>query len=102
VSTHTSEAERIGSTRERTAKSGEKSWNVLYRHGSRQASKTFETAEAADRFKDLVGLLGPDRALKVLAEESPKGPGKTLDELFELWLASREVTPQVLRDHRGQ
>ena len=91
----------MASIRERVSKGGETSYAVLYRHGGRQASKTFETEKAAGRFASLLDALGPDRALAALAEEAP-ARGKTLDQIAEQWLESKvgNVTPHTLTGYR--
>lgn len=91
----------MASIRERVSTSGETSYAVLYRHGNRQPSKTFETRRAAERFASLIDALGPDRALKALAEERVVR-GITLDQVAEQWLESKvgNVTPHTLTGYR--
>lgn len=89
----------MASLRENTLNNGESTWTVLYRHGKKQTSKTFEVLNgdpkkgiigAAD-FKALVDSLGPDRALKAAAA-SDEPEGTTVDELFEEWIAWKGAT----------
>lgn len=91
----------MASVRERESKSGERTWAVLYRHGGTQTSKTFATADAAEDFRVLVDRFGPDRTLKMLAEQDGPG-GITVRELAERWLESKEgnITPRALADYR--
>lgn len=74
---------------------------MLYRHGKRQASKTFVTEAAAVRVRDLINALGPDRALAALAEELDQS-GPTLAELAAQWFdaKARDLTPRALDDYR--
>lgn len=81
----------MASIRERTSKTGERTWQVLYRHGTKQPAKTFDSAAAAEDFKTLVNVLGPDRALKAIAEDEQQ-QGLTVDQLFEMWLAWKGET----------
>lgn len=90
----------MASVRSRTTASGT-TWQVLYRHGGRQASKTFTTEAQAVRVAGLVDALGPDRAFAALAEELHQ-TGPTLDEVAALWFAwkKRDLTPRALADYR--
>lgn len=108
ASTLLGEDERMASVRERVAKDRSPSFQVLYRHGSKQASKTFDNAKAARRLADLINMLGADRGLTAFAEEQPGRPrGVTLDELAEQWLEwkRRDLTPRAhadyVRDYRN-
>ena len=86
----------------RQRKDGTTSYAVLYRHGEKQPSKTFESLAAAERFRDMVKQFGPERALRYLEDEADAEPGLTLDDLAQEWLASKEgdVTPNILRGYR--
>ena len=53
----------MASMRPRTRKDGSTFWEVLFRHDGRQRSLSFETADHAGKFKELVGLVGPGKAL---------------------------------------
>lgn len=55
----------MASVRARTRKDGTPSWAVLYRHNGKQTSTSFPDEKQAGRFRDLVGSIGPDRALEV-------------------------------------
>lgn len=90
----------MASIRERHSTSGETTWAVLYRHGTKQASRTFATPKAAEQFKSLVEILGPDKALATLAADT--AGGLTVDELAERffdWKAT-DVTDRTLADYR--
>lgn len=91
----------MASIRERSRTGSETVWQVLYRHGKRQASKTFATPKAAADFKALLDLLGPDRALRALAEDAPQ-VGPTVAELAARWFEAktRDLTPRALADYR--
>lgn len=54
----------MASMRPRTRKDGSAFWEVLFRHDGRQRSLSFETAEHGQRFRDLVDLIGPAKALE--------------------------------------
>lgn len=95
----------MASIRERRASSGELTFSVLFRHGTRQRSRTFETRKAAERFVSRIELDGVDAALASLAP--PKDSGLTLDDLADRWLEKRaadvvagELTPRVLTGYR--
>lgn len=91
----------MASIRERTTKAGLTTWNVLYRHGKKQSSMTFTTEKAAEDFKTLVDILGPDRALLSLAGDQADDR-LTVDELaakFLEWKA-RDVTERTMSDYR--
>jgi len=92
----------MASVRERVGATGKTTWAVLYRHGKRQASKTFESPAAAEKFRTLVDQFGADEALELLTAKAPRKRGLTLDELAEKWLADKEgaVTPNIHRGYR--
>lgn len=91
----------MASVRENDLSGPERSWAVLFRQNKKQRSKTFETLEAAEDFKDSVEKFGAERALRYLLDEQPKQAGISLDELAEKWLASKrgEVTPNIYRGY---
>lgn len=92
----------MASVRERVSSTGNvTTYAVLYRHGGKQASKTFVGAAAAEKFKTLIELLGPDKALATL--QSEQRSGLTVDELFERWIEwkkTTDVTARTLKDYR--
>ncbi len=92
----------MASVRKRTNKHGRTTYAVLFRHDGKQTSMTFETAKHAERFRQLVALLGADRALAEL--EAGQADAPTLDELAEKWLAwkaaRRDVTARTIADYR--
>src|SRR6478735_12568951 len=59
----------MASIRHRTHANGTVTWQVMYRHDSRQASKTFTTDKRARDFKRLVDDVGPAEALEILAAQ---------------------------------
>jgi integrase len=91
----------MASIREHVSTKGERTWKVLYRHGGKQSSTSFVVEKKAERFKILVETLGPDGALRVLAEESTP-VGVTLRELAAEWLdwKARDVQPRTITDYR--
>jgi site-specific recombinase XerD len=66
--------------RQRTSKHGITTFQVLYRDGGKQRSKTFDTARAAQTFSDTIRVLGVKRAV---AELEANPVGLTLDQLAE-------------------
>lgn len=90
----------MASVRENVLNEHESTWAVLFRQNKKQRSKTFVSEKAANDFRVLVDLVGPERALRDLEQETPAQAGMSLDELAGKWLASKkgEVTPNI---HRG-
>lgn len=90
----------MASVREVVSKRGGTTFQVMYRHGKRQSSRTFDNRKSADQFKGLVDTIGPEEALKYLAPAVVAPVGITVDELAEKWLAAiaGDVTPHI---HRG-
>jgi integrase len=73
---------------------------VLYRLGKKQTSTTFTNLAAAEDFKSLCDILGPERAVAELAARQQVGI--TLDDLaarFFEWKAG-DVEPRTLKDYR--
>lgn len=95
----------MASMRERVNSKGESTFQVLFRQGGRhgkQRSVTFETAAAAERFVQMVDLLGLDRALAELDADEPDDR-LTVDELAEKffeWKAGTKITERTLKDYR--
>lgn len=97
----------MASIRERTSTSGETTWAVLYRHGGKQASRTFrergtpQRPQSAEWFLALVNLLGPDKALAELKGSTDEG-GLTVAELADRFFVAKaaDVTPRTLADYR--
>lgn len=90
----------MASTRERVSKSGERTWAVLFREHGKQSSETFHDPKAAQKFKTLVEVLGPEKAR---AEMMPSGAGGlTVDDLAAQFFAWKEpnVTPRTIADYR--
>lgn len=93
----------MASVQRRVRTGGREVWAVLYRHGGKQPSKTFDTEAAAEDFRDLVNRFGPERALKYHAEENnTERRGLTLNELYEKWIDDKvdEVTPRILTGYK--
>lgn len=74
---------------------------MLYRHGNKQASRTFATPKAADDFRQLIDVLGPDRAIEVAFGTQDRDERITVDELWEQFIAWKQdkVTPRTLNDY---
>jgi integrase len=90
----------MASLRTRKHRDGNITHVVLYRHGGRQTSTTFETKKDAANFAKLIDALGPDEALRRLQEDNFEGI--SLDELAQAffdWKAA-SVTPRTLADYR--
>ena len=75
------------SMRPRTRKDGSAFWEVLFRHDGRQRSLSFETAEHGQRFRDLVDLIGPAKALEAYdltpTPRAANGSSMTVEEWIE-------------------
>lgn len=91
----------MASIRERTSKTAGTTYAVLYRHGGKQASKTFTQPKKAERFRALVDVLGPDKALAELFADG-KAERLTVDQLAQQFLEwkARDVTPRTMVDYR--
>lgn len=92
----------MASIRERTSRGGETTWSVLYRVGKRQSSTTFPTLSEAEDFKELVRILGPDKALASLSAPPGHEFGITVAELADQFLTwkARNVTARTMTDYR--
>lgn len=93
----------MASVRERVGKNGERSWQVLFRHGGKQPGKTFASEKKAQEFRVLVDTFGPDRALQLLAGDAPDDR-LTVARLADRWLewkaAQPDVTARTIKDYR--
>lgn len=91
----------MASVRKRVSKRGVVSYAVMFRHGGKQTTQTFETAKPAEDFAALVNLIGPNDALARL-NGSDRTTALTVDELAERFLEwkATEVTPRTLADYR--
>ena len=73
--------------RPRIRKDGSTFWEVLFRHDGRQRSLSFETADHAGKFKELVGLVVPGKALAAYdlapAPRAANGSSVTVAEWVE-------------------
>lgn len=94
----------MASIRERVS-AGATTYQVMFRNGSRQSSKSFADRKSAERFVARIDLDGAASALAWLAEQTSGQPrhGLTVDELAKAWLDVRKVdvangdlTPRVL------
>lgn len=86
--------------RERLSKDGTITYQVLYRNGSRQSSKTFADEKSAVQFADTVRVLGLKRALSEADEQST---GVTLDELvIDYWAykSTRVRSDRTVKDYQ--
>ena len=90
----------MASVRDRVSPSGVTTYQVLYRHGSKQPSRTFVDRDSADEFAQLVNILGPDRALKALAvgEQDERLTVAQLWAKFFEWKGPR-LTPRTRTDY---
>jgi integrase len=92
----------VASIRTRTSKAGVTTWQVLWREGGRQPSATFVDQGVAEKFRDLVPVLGEVKALAALGEQRVDPNVMTVDKLaarFLEWKA-RDVTQRTLADYR--
>ena len=92
----------MASTRERTSTTGETTWQVLYRHAGKQRSHTFADPRSAEKFRQAVDAIGPDKALAAMFEDVPDPNRLTVDQLAERFLArkARDVTARTMTDYR--
>lgn len=94
----------MASIRERAPKGAKPTYSVLYRETvggkTRQRSETFGTRKAAERFRSLVDIIGPSRALAELSGE--QNDQITVDELAERFMAWKagDVTARTMTDYR--
>jgi integrase len=91
----------VASIRERTTAAGDQTWQVLYRHDGKQGSLTFVDSPSAERMRDLINLVGPEKALRML-DEDQAADRLTLDQLAERffeWKATN-VEARTIRDYR--
>jgi integrase len=91
----------VASIRTRTARNGETTWAVLYRHGKKQTSHTVASAKDAHDLKTLIDTLGVDRAFKALNDGAPDDR-LTVDQLATQFLdwKTRDVTERTMTDYR--
>jgi integrase len=91
----------VASIRENTLSGREPTWAVLFRHGTKQRSKTFKVKKEAEWFRAAIDTIGPDAALAALAEKDQRG-SVTVAELAEQWFIwkARDLTPRALADYR--
>ena len=97
----------MASLRERTS-AGVTTYQVLFRQGDKQRSKSFKDKAAAERWINRIDLDGIDVALAWLDEQdSPRQTGITLDQLALKWFEARaddvkvgNLTPRVLSGYR--
>jgi len=91
----------MASVREHVSKRGEITHSVLFRHGGKQTSETFETSQKAEEFKALVDLIGGEAARAHLNGHAQVG-GLTVDELADRYLEWKapDVTPRTLADYQ--
>lgn len=97
----------VATVREYVSKSGATSWQVHYRDGKIQTSKTFDNAEEAEDLKTLINQFGVAAGLKLAGEQIKHRNALTLDKLANLWFDVRErdvvagkITERTLRDYR--
>lgn len=86
--------------RERVSKDGIITYQVLYRHGSKQSSKTFGDAKSAEDFSDKIRVLGVKRAIEESADQIA---GTTLDEIaagYWEYKATRVRSDRTITDYR--
>lgn len=86
--------------RERTTSDGITTYQVRFRHGGRERSKSFGTPAGAERFEDLIRVLGIERALVELEGRTDHGP--TLDELaVKYWqFLEGRVQERTIEDYK--
>lgn len=91
------------SIRERTTKTGDTTYQAMFRQSGRQTSLTFETRPAAERFQRLAhDLKSVDKAIAALEGDQPADDLLTVDQLAEAFFAwkATSVTARTMRDYR--
>lgn len=91
----------MATIREHTSTDGRTTYSVLFRHHSRQTSRTFTTRRTAEKFRLTIEALGVDKALE--GEVIPSTHQGTLDELAEryfTWKSSRVRSDRTVADYR--
>lgn len=88
----------MASIRKRPANDGTTSYAVLFKHGGKQASRTFGDEKSAVKFRDVVNAVGPDAALELTTQRPTT---LTVETLFTEWLAHKKVgmTAEAHRDY---
>lgn len=87
--------------RERTNKDGTSTFQVLFRDGAKQRSKSFATLSAARAFERDLDVLGTRRALEAL--EKPADASVTLDEIAQAFFdfkVARVRSARTVYDYR--
>jgi site-specific recombinase XerD len=90
----------VASIRERHSDTLGTTYAVLWRHGKKQRSRTFESHDAAVKFKTLIEILGPDKAIQTLRAEVDTG--LTVDQLAERFFEWKvgNIEPRTMTDYR--
>lgn len=87
--------------RDRTTKHGVTTFQVMFRHGGKQTSRTFVTEKRAAEFQELIRLIGVAKALDHL--EAGSVQGLTLDQVAEQywpWVAQRHRSERTVADYK--
>lgn len=93
----------MASIRERTSKTGQTTWAVLFRHGSKQTSLTAASRDEAEKLRDVLNALGVERGLKAyFGADDETGGGLTVSDLASRFLEwkKRDVTPRTHDDYK--
>lgn len=91
----------MASVRSRKNRDGTTTHSVLFRHAGAQTSRTFNTAKAAEHFKDSIRVNGVQRALEDL--EGKPAVDLTLDDYAERFFdfkAKRVRSDRTVHDYR--
>lgn len=90
----------VATVRQRANKSGTVTYQVMFRDGGRQSSRSFDNEKGAEKFRELVDVLGVQRALDEL--EAPVR-GATLDEMAAEFFDFKEArvrSGRTVNDYR--
>lgn len=86
--------------RERTTKSGKTTYQVLFRNGTRQSSRSFDSKAGAEKFEKLIDALGVARALAELdAPETSVTFGELAEAYFD-FKKHRVRSERTIHDYR--
>lgn len=98
----------MATVRERVLGTGDTTWQVRWRDGKIETSRSFGTRKEADELKDLLDRFGVAEGLRLATERATHGRNAmTLDKLAGLHFTAREsdvtggkITPRTLADYR--
>lgn len=93
----------MASIRTRVSKAGVTTHSVLFTHGKKQRSRTFDVLKDAEKFRKLVEAVGASEAVRML-DEGAATDGPTVADLFDEWLEVKrpDMTSEGHKDYVRQ